>query len=80
MDQASKNEDGRRQTKVQAPTVHLMDRFGRWTKIIILRLMSGRIFDDGLSIYGRIRTTYAENFYLMDRGGRFNGRTDRCTS
>ena len=35
--------------KFVAPTVHLMDGFGRWTKIIILRWTSGRIFDHGPS-------------------------------
>ena len=36
-------------TKIWAQTDLLMDKFGRWTKIIILRWMSGRIFDDGPS-------------------------------
>ena len=34
-------------TKIWAQTVHLMDKFGRWTKIIILKWTSGRIFDHG---------------------------------
>ena len=36
-------------TKIFSQTVHLMDVFGRWTKIIILRRTNGRIFDDGPS-------------------------------
>ena len=36
-------------TKIYASTVHLMDEFGSWTKIIILRWTTGRIFDDGPS-------------------------------
>ena len=36
-------------TKIWAQTVHLMDEFGRWTKIFILRWTSGRIFDHGPS-------------------------------
>ena len=35
------------QTKIWAQTVHLMDGFWHWTKIIILRWTSRRIFDDG---------------------------------
>ena len=34
-------------TKIWAHTVHPIDKFGRWTKIIILRWTSGRIFDHG---------------------------------
>ena len=37
----------RQRTEICSQTVHLMDKFGRWTKIIILRWMSKRIFDDG---------------------------------
>ena len=59
--QASTDEDGRlrtvhssmrpcgQHTKIWAQTVHLMDKFGRWTKIIILRSTNGRIFDHGPS-------------------------------
>ena len=58
---ASSDEDGRLRTvhpstcpcgqwtKIWAQTVHLMEGFGRWTKIIILRWTSGRIVDHGLS-------------------------------
>ena len=59
--QASTDEDSRlrtvypsihpcgQQTEIWAQTVHLMDEFGRWIKIIILRWMGGRIFDYGPS-------------------------------
>ena len=47
-------------TEIWAQTVHLMDWFGHWTKIIILRWTSGLIFDNGPldhPLHGRIRTT-----------------------
>ena len=59
--QASTDEDGRlrtvhtfirpceQRTENWAQNVHLMDKFGRWTKIIIWWWRSGRIFDDGPS-------------------------------
>ena len=46
-------------TKILAQTVHLINGFGRWTEIIILRWTSGWIFDDGPS-----------TVHLMDRFGR----------
>ncbi len=37
--------------------VHLMDKFERWTKIIIIRWTSGRIFDHGPSTSRTIEIT-----------------------
>ena len=61
-------------TEIRAHTVHLMVEFGRWTKIIILRWTSGRIFDHGSSISwtdseSEFRTTDHDYLSNLNGGG-----------
>ena len=98
--QASADEDGRlrtvhpsirpcgQRTKIWAQPVHLMDKFGRWTKIIILKWTSGRIFYHGPSTSwtesdDRPRLSFwggrVDGFLTMDRPlhGRIRTTDDR---
>ena len=90
--QASTDEDGRLRTvylsihpcgqwtKIWAQTDHLMDKFGRWTKIIILRWTSGRIFDS-MDGFGRRTINISTRWMMVDewtgrRMKQTDGRTD----
>ena len=57
-------------TENWAQTIHLMDKLGRWTKIIIWRWTSGRVFD-----HGRYRKTDYDNLLQVDGGERSDGWT-----
>ena len=71
--------EGGRMDRFFTWTVHLLDELGRWTKIIILRLTSGRIFDS-MDGFGRRTINITTRWMEVDEWtGKRMKQTERWT-